>query len=257
MDFWVVHQMLPWITPSQEINVENPENENIDFEAGIEVGREEQLTELEDQLVDQGYDPEEVDELLYDPAPRRRGRKKGKKSRSHKRTYDPSPRRRFRRSRRYDPAPKNGYRKKAKGILGKLKPFVGVGVGGLTFYGAYTKRTADLKAAGSLPATANIFDAVMYDINHFNGNDAMARVQTKAAGIATPAIAGWAIKKFVSGTAGKLIGDALMGFAGGTAAKTILDPPIATQPRAPQISRTDLHVPEPQQNHNPYLNGGY
>lgn len=211
--------------------------EEPEFEEEVEITPE--MEEVADGLIEEGFDPSEVEEMLFDPAPRRR---RGRRRRKSTRRYDPAPRRRRRtrrRSRRYDPAPRarsayprrrKGYRRRAKGALGKLKKYVMPGVAGLTFYGAYQQRSKDLLAAGSITKDS-VFDAIMYDVKNFNGADAMTRLQDNATEIITPVI-GSVIVKAVKpgGQIGKVAGimaDALMGYATGKFGKVVLDPPMA------------------------------
>ena len=226
----------------QELN--QPDSFNDGFEAAYDIaGQEtqEQLEELEEQLIEDGYDPDEVNELLYDPAPRKGGRRrKSRRGRKARRSYDPAPRRSKRRgrgrrgSRRYDPAPQYFVRakKRAKGLLPKLRKLAIPGAAGITFYAAYVKRATDLHAAGSIPEN-NVLKAIQYDVENFNATDAVSRVQKQAPAILTPVIGGWAIKR--SGILGKysgIAGDILTGMGLGVGAKAILDPPIrATRPR--------------------------
>lgn len=218
----------------------NPDAFNDGFEAAYDIaGQEtqEQLENLGEQLINDGYDPDEVNELLYDPAPRRgKGKRKGKgRRKASRRSYDPAPRRGRGSRRRYDPAPQYYVRakKRAKGLLPKLRKLAIPGAAGLTFYAAYVKRATDLKAAGKIPEN-NVFKAIQYDIENFNATDAVARMQTATPAILTPVIGGWAIKK--SGILGKysgIAGDILTGMGLGVAGKAILDPPInAARPSA-------------------------
>lgn len=218
------------IAHTQEIVIpEGQEQESdINFETGVEVGKEEQLTQLEDRLLDEGFPPDEVDELLYDPAPRRRGRKRRRHSR---RTYDPAPRRRS--SGRRTTA--RHYRK--KGTLSKLKKFVLPATAGMTFYSAYTKRATDLFNQG-LISSNSVYDAIMYDINNFDSTAAMTRLQDQAGNIATPLIGGWAIQETkLLGKYSGIVADILYGLGIGTGAKAILDPPIGNRSAATNRSR--------------------
>ncbi len=246
----------PWIPPSQEINVTETPDGNIDFDAGIEVGREEALTQLEGQLVDQGYDPEEVEELLYDPAPKRRGKKHRK---AHRRAqyvrapghvYDPAPRK------RKITAKHTG----KKGTLAKLKKYAIPGSAALTFYGAYVKRAEDLFAQGSIPEKS-VFKAIEYDVKNFNGTDAMNRVKSQAGEIATPLIASWAVKETkILGKYSGIAADLLAGFGIGVGAKAILDPPANSsgiRSRSNSVIKVvqtqDAPAPQVQrQGYNPY-----
>ncbi|MDP2366130.1 MAG: hypothetical protein Q8M94_20455, partial [Ignavibacteria bacterium] len=193
---------------NQEIE---PDAFNDGFEAAYDIASsetQEQLEDLEEQLIDDGYDPEDVQELLYDPAPRKGGRRRKARRGRKSRRYDPAPRRSKRRgrrgrgSRRYDPAPQYFVRakKRVKGLLPKLRKLAIPGAAGVTFYAAYVKRATDLHGAGKITEN-NVFKAIQYDVENFNATDAVARVQKAAPAILTPVIGGWAIKK--SGILGK------------------------------------------------------
>lgn len=196
---------------------------DLDFETGLEVGREEQLDELASNLEAQGYDPDEVSELLYDPAPRHRRRHR------KARRFDPMPKRRGRkgsRRRRYDPAPfASGSR--SRGMLSKLKPLVGVAVGGVVFYNAYTTRAAALFASGAIAANS-VMDAITYDLSHFSATDALNRVKASP-GAAVTLVAGSIAKGYgilpKRGLLG-LVVDAALGATAGMVAKQVLDPPM-------------------------------
>lgn len=202
------------------------------FAAGQEAVSDELREQIAEQLSGEGFDPDDIEEALYDPAPRRRGRKH-RGTRRMRRAYDPAPRRRSRkgkgrRMRTYaQTTGKNGYRRRAKGMLGKLKQYAMPGAAGVTFFAAYSLRAKQLNMS--------LMDAIMYDVKNFDSTAAMKRVQDNAGEIATPLIAGWAVKK--TGIAGKysaLAGDILTGLGIGKAAKTILDPPITAPLRTEQ-----------------------
>lgn len=236
-----------------------PENTELDFEAGIEAGVQETIEDVEQRLIDAGHDPEEVSELLYDPAPRRKGG--GKKTRK-------TPSRSYR-ARSYDPAPRKrkitAKRTGKKGTLSKLKKFALPGAAGLTFYGAYVKRAEDLANAGKIPEKS-VFKAIEYDVKNFNGTDAMNRVKTQAGEIATPLIASWAVKEtHILGKYSGIAADLLAGFGVGIGAKAVLDPPINTGGSnglisVKKTSSTEIqtHAAAPCPNcYQPYKPGGY
>lgn len=190
---------------------------------------------MEQRLIDAGHDPEEVSELLYDPAPRRRGKincsakqratmpqicKGGGSRSSRARSYDPAPHRKV-------TAKRTGKGKKGiNGTLNKLKKFALPGAAGLTFYGAYVKRADDLLKTGKIPEKS-VFKAIEYDIKNFNGTDAMERVKKQGGEILTPLVASWGIKETkILGKYSGLAADLLAGFGVGIGAKAVLDPPI-------------------------------
>lgn len=249
----------------QDQGYNNPEeffNEGVI--AGQELGESQTQERLADQLIDEGFDPDEVNELLYDPAPRsHKGYRKGKRSCSakqwakmpqickgsktsshHSRYADPAPRRgRKGVSRRYDPAPYSTtarkYGKKAKGMLTKLRPIVMPAAAGLTFYTAYTTRAKALFATAKIPKDS-VYEAIKYDLSYLDANAAVDRLQAKASGIITPAIIGTILKYGKQYVDPKLrapmdvTGDALIGMAIGTGFKILLDPPIQNSPPCPQ-----------------------
>jgi len=237
------------------------------FDSGVLTGEEIAKEQLAEQLAEQGFDESDIHEALYsdgtDVFRPKRGKKRGKINCSAKqratmpqickngssRKYDPAPRknrptvaavsgaRKIKHGRKpilvYDPAPKKtSYRKRAKGILGKIRPYALPGAAGVTFFAAYVQRTKDMEAD---PITfknddgtpvKGMFQAIMWDINHFNSSDAMTRIQDNATAIIAPAAVGYAVKEFkIGGKYSSLAGDILMGIGAGTAAKTILDPP--------------------------------
>ncbi len=216
--------------PELDPGIDPEELFNEGYQTGAELESEELREQIEDQLIDEGFDPDDIDEMLYDPAPRQ-GRRRHR--RSH-RSYDPAPRRRRRSrrrsGRRYDPAPRrrSGWRGKAKkygkrtkGMLGKFRKYALPGAAGLTFLGGYMARAKQLNM--SVP------DAMMKDIKEFDGKAAMKRVQDSAGEIATPLVAGWTIKETkVAGKYSGLIGDVLTGIGLGTFAKKVLDPPVGS-----------------------------
>lgn len=252
---------------NEEIGEYSPEEV---FDSGVLTGEELAKEQLAEQLAGQGFDESEIHEALYadgtDVFRPRKGRKGGKRhcsakqlakmpqicsNRNGAKRYDPAPRRsrsisvatasgarKIRKGRKpilvYDPAPKakRSYTKRAKGLLGKLKPYALPGSAAVTFYAGYVQRTKDMEAD---PVTfknddgtpvKGMFQAIMWDINHFNSSDAMTRIQDNATSIIAPAVLGYGVKEFkLGGKYSSLAGDILMGLAAGTAAKTILDPP--------------------------------
>ena len=197
---------------------ESLSHEDIEYETGFEVGREDALAELETQLVDDGFDPGEVQELLYDPAPRRS--RKAKKTTSRRKVF---------RARQYDPAPKRKITAKRhgkKGTLAKLKKYALPGAAGLTFYAGYVKRATELFQAGKITANS-VSEAIKYDFKNFNTTDAMGRLKKQAGEIATPLIAGKLVEETkLLGKLSGVVADVLYGMGVGVGAKAILDPPI-------------------------------
>lgn len=215
------------------------------FNEGRSLGQEESEELLREQLfeglVANGMDPDEVEQALYDPAPRkhRRGHKRGKVhcsakqmakmpqickgSRSKGRPYDPAPRKHHHYDkipshwrRTYDPAPvrqaARRYGKRAKGAIAGLKPFVLPGVTIGTFLMEYSKRASALKAAGTVnpkngkPVT-DIWSAIMYDIQNRPTTTFWSRFKDDAGVIVGSAVAGLALpyvaEMIPKGTKGK------------------------------------------------------
>lgn len=220
---------------------------------------------MEQRLIDAGHDPDDVEELLYDPAPRRRGKKyKARRSSRVQRVRAPTY--------VYDPAPKKRKvtaRRTRKGVLAKLKPYVLPGTAGVTFYAAYLARATELFNAGTI-AKNDVFLAIQYDIMHLDANAAMGRLQTNAINIATPAIGGFLVKTtHIAGKWSGVLGDLLYGFAVGTGAKVVLDPPV-NAPAARRSTATKTvtatqqngcpgcdQTPTMMREYNPYMPGGY
>jgi len=211
---------------------------------GQEIGVEETLGQVAEKFAEAGYDPDEINELLYDPAPRRRRRHVRRASngaprrrRSHRRVamYDPAPRRRHRR-RTYDPAPKR-YASRGSGALGGLLNYAGIIAGGAKFVLDYQARA---KALGVNPTTGlphTILTAIEFDMKNFNASDAMTRVTGALPTIVVEAVAGYALKSRKINAAlkgyGRPAGDVALGVAAATLVKAFLDPPIG----APQQAR--------------------
>lgn len=203
---------------------------------------ESDIDQLGAELLDAGYDPADVEEFLYDPAPRRRGRKgksvakrtyRAKRStRRYARSYDPAPRRR-----------KTGGRKKPRGILAKVKKFAFPGAAGITFYSSYLKRADELFTAG-LITQKSVFSAIEYDVKNFDANAAMDRLKVAAPKIVVPSLVGVVVKETkIAGKYSGLVKDLMVGMAAGTAAKAALDPPLnQTSIKQVPTSGTIRHV---------------
>ena len=212
-------------TPAKTIiEVEYMEITDNEFDEGFESGETTALTEVEDMLVDEGFDPEEVEEMLYDPAPRKKGRKK----KTSKRRYDPAPQRRYKpRSTSGKKRKTTARRKKPKGMLAKMKKFAMPGTAGVTFYASYLKRADELFTAGQI-TKKSVYSAVEYDVKNFDVDDALDRLKDNAGEIATPVLAAALVKETkIAGKHSGLVADILTGLAAGKAAKVLLDPPIA------------------------------
>jgi len=242
---------------------------------GYQAAADELRDEIAEQYEDEGFDPEEIDELLYDPAPRRggRGRKRRVRRRGARRSLDPAPRRRKssrRKSRRgvkrYDPAPKRrrgrgrrGVRRydvpktrhrKKKGMLKLVLDNAGIIAGGGKFIMDYAARADALKLQGSIDngSYAGIFEAIQFDMVNFKMADASARVQKVFPTVALQGVAGMVLKSSRVNSAmkgyGKPAGDVLLGVAIATAAKAILDPPIVRTPARRQPAMAAVQMPQ-------------
>lgn len=201
-----------------------------------------------------------MSELLYDPAPRRRGGRRRSRAVRHYRSYDPAAKKR-----------KVTARRTKKGFLNKLKPYVLPGTAGVTFYAAYVARATELFNAGSITAN-DVVLAIQYDIQHFVAGDAMTRLQTNAISIATPAVGGFLVDAtHIAGKYSPVVRDLLYGLAVGTGAKAVLDPPIPgnapTSRRIQPGNKTQIRVQpgggqadqpamQPRREYNPYMPGG-
>jgi len=200
-----------------------PNTNELDIEAGYELGRQETEEDVMERLADEGFDEDDI-ERLFDPAPRR-GRSRHRRYRRAK-MYDPDPAPRRRRSRSASAYPKKR-RSRARGALNKLRPFIMPVTAGVTFYMAYTSRA---KALGVNPDTGlpyTVFEAIMYDFKNFDSAAAWTRIQDKGIQPAIIAGAGWAVKKYAPGGGiAKMVGDAIMGLGVGQLVKVVLDPPV-------------------------------
>ncbi|KPQ42194.1 MAG: hypothetical protein MPEBLZ_03244 [Candidatus Methanoperedens nitroreducens] len=252
----------PSSTSSKEEILEQNETD-FDFEVGHETGTQETLEDVEQRLIDAGHDPEEVEELLYDPAPRHHKGKKKQRSHRSRTQHVRSP------AYVYDPAPRKrkvtAKRTGKKGTLAKLKKFAIPGAAGLTFYGGYVKRAEELFTAGKI-TEKSVFKAIEYDFKNFNGTDAMNRVKSQAGEIIAPVAVGWGIKETkILGKYSGIAADLLTGFGIGVGAKAILDPPITNAGAAKNlitVKKPDCpgckdQGPQMQMTaYNPYMPGG-
>ena len=212
------------------------ETTDTDFDEGYESGETAALTEVQEMLVDEGFDADEVEEMLYDPAPRKKGSKKKKTTR---RRYDPTPKRTYRSPYSTKKRKTTAKRKKPKGMLAKMKKFAMPGTAGVTFYASYIKRAEELFTAGKI-TKQSVYTAVEYDVKNFDVDDALDRLKDNAGEIVAPVIAGALVKETkVAGKHSGLVADILTGLAAGKAAKVLLDPPIAgaAAPAARQITQ--------------------
>lgn len=199
------------------------------FDDGFDAGEATALSEVGDMLLDEGFDSGEIDELLYDPAPKKKSKRKRTTRRRSRRAYDPAPKK------------KRTYKKKAKGALAKFSNYALPVAAGGTFYTAYLTRAEELFKAG-LIEKQSVVSAIEYDMKHFKQDDAMDRLKDSAPGIigtaAAGMISGAAIKETKlagknSTKLGNIARDLLVGVALGKGAKAVLDPPIPGSPAAP------------------------
>lgn len=247
------------MTESTNPEIDPEEFFNEGFEAGRGTVSDEFLDDLSEKLTDElGFDPDEVDELLYDPAPRR-GRR-----RRRSRTSAPvqAPRRKRRKARTYAQTTGRKGRgrtgRQLKGMLGKFKQYAFPIAAGGSFLMQYAARADALKAAGSITTGgyAGILEAIKFDLTNFNASAAMTRVSSNISTIGVPLVGGYLVKKvgggFVKGGVEKdvveIVGDLLTGYGVATGVKKILDPPINVPQQQPQ---------QQQQPQNTYVPWGY
>ena len=157
------------------------ENFNEGFETAYDIATQETQEQMADMLENAGFDPDDIEEALYDPAPRR-GRRR-RKSKPARRSYDPAPRRGRRRSRRrharrsYDPAPRRrrGARRKTtakrygkKSKLAKFRKFVMPAATAASFYMSYS---ATATARGM-----TVIDALKFDLANWSAQKTIDKV---------------------------------------------------------------------------------
>lgn len=112
---------------------------------------------------------------------------------------------------------KTRVRRRARSLLGKLKPYaIPIGASA-AFVPPYMARPE------------GIVEAIKFDLANFSMSAASTRVQANIGGIAAPIVAGIVVGGTrVLGKHSRLVGDLAVGFGVGTLAKTILDPPAAS-----------------------------
>ncbi len=240
----------------QGIEIDPEEYFNEGFATGQETAADDLREQIVDTFEDAGYDPDEVEELLYDPAPRR-GRRRKKVRR-----YDPAPAKAPGRKRRKAKGTvgtskrrKKGRRAgtKVKGMLNKFKGYAFPVAAGGSFIMQYAARADTLKAAGSITTGgyAGILKAIQWDISHFNVSDAMTRVSNNLSTIGVPLVGGYLVKNVGGGMVKsgverdvlEIAGDLLMGYGAALGTKKVLDPPIEM---ARQPDRQMQRVQQPQ-----------
>ena len=146
------------------------EHFNDGFETAYDIASQESLEIMMQELEDAGFDPDEIEEALYDPAPRR-GRRHhgGRKGRRHaRRSYDPAPPRRGRKSRSASAYPRKG-KKGRKGKLAKFRKFVLPTTTVGSFYLSY--------AANAKARNLTLLDALKADLSNWDVNKVMTKIQ--------------------------------------------------------------------------------
>jgi hypothetical protein len=263
--------------------------ENI-FEEGRSLGQEETDEAIREQLasdlISAGQDVDEVEALLFDPAPRRKGsRKRGKincsprqratmpqicKGSRSRRKYAPARPMSHRfnpvSGSYYDPAPRRsvtakrtGGKRPAKGLIAGLKPLVLPAATLATIYMKYTDRATKLTAAGALnkdgTPVKGVFDAIMYDLQNRPTTKVIDRVKAQAGSIVAPALIGvatqYTTKKIkMNGKlkqAANLGAEGLIGMGIGNLINAILDPPDPVGGIKSQAGNVIQMVPAAQQ----------
>ncbi len=211
-----------------------------------------ELDELAEQLENEGFDPDEIEEALYDPAPRRRRGRRGR--RMHRRSYNPAPRRRRRgrrgrgrsrygkrkvtaRRRRFG-GRAIGYIKRKKGTLAKFRKYVLPGVTIGSFYLSYA---ANAKARGM-----TLGAALKADLQNWDANKVWAKIQASpvpAIGTIAIPIAKRAVPQLRNGTTG-LITDVVQGILTGQFITQVIDEPapLRTAARAMEVRRGQIQA---------------
>lgn len=204
------------------------------FEAGQSSVEDELREQLAAQLEDEGFDPGEIEELVFDP--RRRGGRHRRGSRRY-RTYDPARKRRRSRKRstaaptktyaRAAPrrkASRRGGKKKAK-MLRTLERWAFPITGGVSFFYLYWMRAKELYGLGLVSSENDIFGAIMYDLKNFNVNDMFTRLVSNVGNYGLPLAGGFIVDNTkILGKYSKAGSQALYGTGAGILGKTILDP---------------------------------
>jgi hypothetical protein len=246
--------------PEVQGQVDSEEYFNEGFATGQETAADDLREQIADTFTSAGFDPDEVDQLLYDPDPA--PRKKHRRHRRHAKQYDPAPKKE-RKSKRVG--------KKVKGMLGKFKGYVFPVAAGGSFLMQYATRADTLKAAGSITTGgyAGILQAIQWDISHFNASDAMKRLSSNLSTVGVPLVGGYLVKNIGGGIVKsgverdvlEIAGDLLIGYGVALGTKKILDPPIEIA-RKPQMQMMQ-RVQQPQmqmqtvQQRDTYIPWGY
>ncbi len=216
----------PQIDPGLD-DLDPGESFNEGIEAGYDIGSQESLEEIEEQLINAGFDPDEIEEALYDPAPRRGRRRHGgrKGRRSARRTYDPAPGRR----RKYPAAsayPKKGKKGKGKGKRGKFAKFRKFVLPATTISSFYMSYSANAKARNM-----KLLDALKYDLGNWSAQKTMDKISANP----LPVVGTIGIpvaKQFIPGVRSGMVGmivDAVQGIMTGQFLTQVVDEPVASR----------------------------
>lgn len=144
----------------------DPETFNEGLETGYDIASQETQEQMADLLEDAGFDPDDIEEALYDPAPRRGGRRRHRRSsrRYSAKSYDPAPARRRRTGRKGAKKGKKG--KKSK--LAKFRKFAMPAAAVGSFYFSY-KATADARGL-------TVIDALKADLTNWSAQKTMDKI---------------------------------------------------------------------------------
>ncbi len=212
----------PQIDPGLD-DLDPGESFNEGIEAGYDIGSQESLEEIEEQLINAGFDPDEIEEALYDPAPRRGRRRHGgrKGRRSARRTYDPAPgrRRKYRAASAY---PKKG-KKGKRGKFAKFRKFV---LPATTIGSFYLSYSANAKARNM-----TVLDALKYDLGNWSAQKTIDKISANPLPI-VGTIGIPVAKQFIPGARSGMVGmivDAVQGIMTGQFLTQVVDEPVASQ----------------------------
>lgn len=141
-------------------------NFNEGLETGYDIASQETQEQMANLLEAAGFDEDEIEEALYDPAPRRGRARRRKHHRSARRTFDPAPTKR-RRSGRKAGGKKKGRRGK-KSKLAKFRKFAMPAATVGSFYFSY--------AANAKARNMTIIDALKYDLANWSAQKTVDKI---------------------------------------------------------------------------------
>lgn len=227
---------------------------NEGFETAYDIASQETQEQMAELLEDAGFDDDEIEEALYDPAPRRGRRRSKRRSRRHSaRSYDPAPARRRRRGGRKGSKRKGG--RKGKGKLAKFRKFAMPAATAASFYFSYAETA---KARG-----LNIIDALKADLANWSAQKTMDKISANPLPI-VGAVGIPFVRGYVPGANSGIMAvavDVIHGILTGQALTQIVDEPgpvrsISARPgTAVTPGNAITQAPAQPAYHNPY--GGY